>query len=346
MQPLLECVPNFSEGRDLNIIEQIATAIRSVDGVKLLHVDIGASVNRTVMTFAGLPESVLEAAFQAIRTAADHIDMRLHTGTHPRMGATDVCPLIPLQDISMEETITYAQKLGKRVGEELGIPVYLYEKSAERPERKNLATIRAGEYEGFREKIQLAEWQPDYGPAHFNARAGQTVIGARDFLIAYNINLDTDSVKLANAVAFDIREIGRAKKKDGIVVRDALGKAIREPGMCRFVKAIGWYVEEYGIAQVSCNLTDIHETPIHSVFEAAKKAATARGLKITGSELIGMVPLICMLDAAEFYKVQNGIQDELSETERIQLAVRSLGLDDLASFDPLEKIISYKLNAI
>lgn len=343
MAALLECVPNFSEGQDLPVIHLLEAAIATVPGVHLLHVDRGVSANRTVFTFVGEPAAVVEAAFRAIKTASEHIDMRQQQGTHPRMGATDVCPLIPISGISEAEAIQYAHQLARRVGEELEIPVYLYEKSATVPERRNLATIRAGEYEGFREKIRLPAWKPDYGPQRFHPRAGQTVIGVRDFLIAYNLNLNTHSVPLANAVAFDIREIGRAKTQNGQKVRDAAGKVVRIPGACKAVKAIGWYIEEYGVAQVSTNITDINRSPVHTVFEAAGKAARKRGIEVTGSELIGLIPLRCLLEAGDFYHALSGDGRMLSESERVALAIRSLGLDELHPFDPQERVIEYQL---
>ncbi|GAB4429383.1 MAG: hypothetical protein OHK0039_47980 [Bacteroidia bacterium] len=347
--PILECIPNFSEGRDQATLDSIAAAIRAVPGVHLLDIDPGATTHRTVMTFAGDPAAVVEAAFQAIARAAEHIDMRRHKGTHPRMGATDVCPLVPIEGIDDEEAIAYAHALARRVGEELDIPVYLYEKAATRPERKNLATIRAGEYEGFAEKILLPEWKPDYGPQRFNARAGQTVIGVRDFLVAYNINLNTRSVRRANSVAFDIREKGRVQTEDGTPwgrkVLDAEGRPVREPGRCKAVKAIGWYVPEYGRAQVSANLTDLRQSPVHEVFEAACESARSRGLRVTGSELVGLIPKQSLLDAAYYYLRRQGVSQGMSEAELIQVAVQSLGLDDLRPFDPQQKVIEYQLEA-
>src|SRR5213082_2035461 len=277
MQKIIECVPNFSEGRDLEVIRQITAAIESVDGVSLLNIDPGASTNRTVVTFAGDPEAVVEAGFRAIQKAAELIDMRKHKGAHPRMGATDVCPFIPVSSVSWEEAVECANRLGKRVGEELKIPVYLYEKAAKDKSRSNLSIIRAGEYEGFFEKIKQPEWNPDFGPAVFNEKSGATVIGVRDFLVAYNANLNTKSVRRANSVAFDVRENGRVKTEDGTPtgkpVLDANGEPVRIPGLLKHVKAIGWYVEEYGIAQVSMNLTNLEETPLHRAFDACSEAA-------------------------------------------------------------------------
>jgi glutamate formiminotransferase/formiminotetrahydrofolate cyclodeaminase len=344
---IIECVPNFSEGRRPEVIEAIAQSIRQVDGVKLLDVDPGKATNRTVMTMAGAPEHVIEAAFQAIRTASTLIDMRQHHGEHPRMGATDVCPLIPIQGITMEETAAFAHQLAKRVGNELKIPVYMYESAATSPERKNLATIRAGEYEGFAKKIQDANWKPDYGPAVFNENAGATVIGARDFLLAYNVNLNTRSERRANSVAFDIREKGRIKRKgnpvSGEIIKDANGEPLREEGMCKGVKAIGWYIEEYQMAQVSMNITDINQTSLHQAFDACVKSASARGLRVTGSELVGLVPLQVMLDAGRHYLKLQGVSEGVSEAELIHTAVRSMGLDEIAPFDPKKKIIEYLL---
>lgn len=344
---IIECVPNFSEGRRPEVIEAIAQSIRQVEGVKLLDVDPGRATNRTVMTMAGAPDRVIEAAFQAILTAASLIDMRQHTGEHPRMGATDVCPLIPISGISMEETAKYAHQLAKRVGAELGIPVYMYEAAATRPERKNLATIRAGEYEGFAKKMEQADWKPDYGPSVFNEKAGATVIGARDFLIAYNVNLNTRSERKANSVAFDIREKGRIKRignpVTGEIIRDQDGEPIREEGMCKGVKAIGWYIAEYGTAQVSMNITDTNLTALHTAFDACVTSATSRGLRVTGSELVGLVPLQVMLDAGMHYLKKQGISQGVSDAELIHIAVKSMGLDELAPFNAKKKIIEYLL---
>lgn len=346
---LIECVPNFSEGRDMAVMKQITDAIEAVEGVKLLDVDPGASTNRTVVTFVGTPDAVIEGAFQGIKKAGELIDMRKQQGTHPRMGATDVCPLIPISNVSDEEAIEYANKLAQRVGEELDIPVYLYEKAAKSPKRTNLAVIRAGEYEGFAEKIYKDEWKPDYGPQKYNAFSGQTVIGVRDFLVAYNINLNTQSTRRANSVAFDIREKGRVKTVDGTPwgkkVLDDKGEPVREAGACKYVKAIGWYVDEYGIAQVSANLTNITETPVHVVFEEARKSANARGLRVTGSELVGLIPKKAMLDAGLYYLEQQGVAQGVSEKDLIHLAVKSLGLDELSEFDPQKKIIEYAIEA-
>lgn len=349
-QAIIECVPNFSEGRRPEVIEAIAQSIRQTEGVKLLDVDPGKATNRTVMTMAGSPERVIEAAYQAIRTAASLIDMRTHTGEHPRMGATDVCPLIPISGITMEETAKYAHQLAKRVGEELGIPVYMYESAATRPERKNLATIRAGEYEGFAAKMKDPDWQPDYGPSSFNETTGATVIGARDFLIAYNVNLNTRSERKANSVAFDIREKGRIKRighpVTGEIVRDENGEPVREAGMLKGVKAIGWYIAEYGIAQVSMNITNIQQTSLHAAFDATVQSGTARGLRVTGSELVGLVPLQVMLDAGRHYLENQGLSYAASDSELIHIAVKSMGLDELGPFDPKKKIIEYLLEDV
>ncbi|MBK9105409.1 MAG: glutamate formimidoyltransferase [Saprospiraceae bacterium] len=345
--PIIECVPNFSEGRRPEVIEAIAQAIRQVEGVKLLDVDPGKATNRTVMTMAGAPERVIEAAFQAISMAASLIDMRTHTGEHPRMGATDVCPLIPVSGITMEETAAYAHQLAKRVGAELSIPVYMYESAATRPERKNLATVRAGEYEGFAKKMEQDDWKPDYGPSVFNEKSGATVIGARDFLIAYNVNLNTRSERRANSVAFDIREKGRVRRKGnpvtGEIIRDEHGEPVREEGMCKGVKAIGWYIAEYGVAQVSMNITDVSQTSLHAAFDACMQSALLRGMRVTGSELVGLVPLQVMLDAGLHYMKKQGLSQGVSDAELIHIAVKSMGLDELGVFNPKKKIIEYLL---
>lgn len=341
---IIECVPNFSEGRDMNIIKQITDEIEKVEGVRLLDVDPGKATNRTVVTFVGNPNAVIEAAYRAIKKAGEVIDMRNHTGEHPRMGATDVCPLIPISGITMEETVDFARMLGQRVGEGTGIPVYLYEYAASADYRRNLADIRSGEYEGLQAKIIKPEWKPDYGPAAFNAVTGATVIGARDFLIAYNVNLNTTSTRRANAVAFDIREKGRQKKDEkGKVVKDANGEAIWEPGLLKNVKAIGWFIEEYGIAQISINLTNMNTTPLHKVFDTACERATARGMRVTGSELVGLVPLQALLEAGKYFLLKQQRSIGVSEAELIRIAVKSLGLDELAPFDPQKKIIEYQL---
>ena len=349
MQKLIECVPNFSEGRDENVIRQIADAIKSTDGVSLLDVDPGATTNRTVVTFVGSPDTAVEAAFRGIRKAAEVIDMRKHKGAHPRMGATDVCPFIPVSNVSWEEAIECANKLGKRVGEELGIPVYLYEKAAKDKSRSNLAVIRAGEYEAFAEKITKPEWKPDYGPAKLNDNAGATVIGAREFLVAYNVNLNTKSVRRANSVAFDVREQGRFKTEDGTPtgkkILDKNGEPVREPGMLKHVKAIGWFVKEYGIAQVSMNLTNIEETPLHAAFDACVESATKRGLRVTGSEIVGMVPKKCLTGAGRHFLRKQKCSEGASDEELIDIAVRSMGLSELKPFDPKEKVIELKIQS-
>ena len=344
---LIECVPNFSEGRDAAIIRQITDAIETVEGIKLLDVDPGKATNRTVVTFVGTPESVVEAAFRGIQKAGEVIDMSKHTGEHPRMGATDVCPMIPVSGITMEETVVFAKQLAKRVGEELSIPVYLYESAATTPERKNLATIRAGEYEGYAKKILLPEWKPDYGKAEFNVKSGATVIGARDFLVAYNVNLNTTSTRRANSVAFDVREAGRVKRKGdpvtGEIEKDAAGNAISIPGSLKSVKAIGWFIEEYGIAQISMNLTNVQVTPVHIAFDEVCRKAEARGIRVTGSELVGLVPLKCLTDAGKFFLEKQQRSAGVSESELIRIAIRSMSLDELGPFDPAKKIIEYQL---
>ncbi len=336
MSKLIECVPNFSEGNDVSIIRQITDEIEKVEGVKLLNVDLGKATNRTVVTFVGTPDAVIEAAFNAIKKAGELIDMSKHKGEHPRMGATDVCPLIPISGITMEETAKYAQKLAERVGKELKIPVYLYEYAQKNPSRKNLSVIRAGEYEGFFKKIKQPEWKPDFGPQEFDAKRGATVIGARDFLIAYNVNLNTTSVRRANSVAFDIREAGRK-------IKNEKGEEVVQPGALKAVKAIGWFIKEYGIAQVSINLTNITITPMHIAFDECVKSASNRGLRVTGSELVGLIPLNAMLDAGKYFLKKQKRSIGISEKELIRIAVKSLGLDELSPFKPEEKIIEYLL---
>lgn len=347
MKQLIECVPNFSEGRDMQVIKQITDEIESVEGVKLLNVDPGKATNRTVVTFVGEPEQVIQAAFLAIKKAGELIDMSKHKGEHPRMGATDVCPLIPIANISMEETAKYAQKLAKRVGGDLHIPVYLYEAAQANPARKNLSVIRAGEYEGFFKKIKLPEWQPDFGPNEFPAKTGATVIGARDFLVAYNINLNTTSVRRANAIAFDVRETGRVKREGnpitGKPVLDEKGNQVYIPGTLKAVKAIGWFIEEYGVAQISMNLTNINITPVHIAFEEVVKKAHERGIRVTGSELVGLIPLKCLLDAGKYFLEKQKRSTGVSESELIKIAVKSMGLDELGPFKPEERIIEYML---
>lgn len=347
---LIECVPNISEGRDLDKINTIANIVETIEGVKLLDVDPGAATNRTVITFVGEPEQVIEAAFVLIKKASELIDMSKHSGEHPRFGATDVCPLVPISGITLEETAKYAHKLGKRVGEELDIPVYLYEKAAQEPKRVNLASCRAGEYEGLPKKLSDPNWKPDFGPAEFNkkvALTGATAISARDFLVAYNVNLNTTSTRRANAIAFDIREAGRVKREGdpitGKKVLDDKGEPIRIPGKLKAVKGIGWFIEEYGIAQISYNLTNISITSMHQAFDETCKAADERGLRVTGSELIGLIPLKAMLDAGDYFLRKQNRSLGISEAEKIKIAVKSLGLDDLKPFNPNEKIIEYVL---
>jgi len=340
---LIECIPNFSEGRDQNILNKIADAVRSIDGVKLLDVDPGKATNRTVFTFVGEPEAVINAAFVAIKTASELIDMSKHSGEHPRMGATDVCPLVPIANIGMEETVEWSKKLAKRVGEELNIPVYLYEFAASAPYRKNLADIRSGEYEGLKDKILKPEWKPDFGPQSFNARSGATVIGARNFLVAYNVNLNTTSTRRANAIAFDVREKGRVKQENGKPVLDEKGEQVFEPGMLKSVKAIGWFIEEYGIAQISMNLTDITVCKVHEAYEAVKKKSEERGVRVTGSELVGLIPKQALLDAGRYYLQMQERSAGIPESEIIKIAIKSLGLDELKPFDPKKKIIEYLL---
>jgi len=347
MTKLIECVPNFSEGVNLDIIKQITDEVESVEGVRLLNVDPGKATNRTVVTFVGEPEPVIEAAFLAIKKAGELIDMSKHKGEHPRMGATDVCPLIPISNISMAETAVYAQKLAKRVGEELAIPVYLYEGAQPDKKRSNLSVIRAGEYEGFFKKIKLPEWKPDFGPAEFDAKRGGTVIGARDFLIAYNVNLNTTSTRRANSIAFDVREAGRVLREgdpiNGKIINDENGKPKSVPGSLKFVKAIGWYIEEYGIAQISMNLTNIEVTPVHIAFDEVCKKAADRGMRVTGSELVGLIPLKAMLDAGKYFLLKQQRSVGVSEKELIKIAIKSMGLDELGPFIPEERIIEYLL---
>lgn len=349
---LIECVPNISEGKDEAKIKAITSVIETVEGVKLLDVDPGKATNRTVITFVGEPKQVIEAAFLVIKKAAELIDMSKHTGAHPRFGATDVCPLVPISGITMEETVKYAHQLAKRVGEELKIPVYCYEYAASEEKRKNLANCRSGEYEGLKEKLVNPAWKPDFGPAAFTesvTTTGAIAISARDFLIAYNVNLNTTSTRRANAIAFDIREAGRGKTEDGTPngkkVLDKNGEQVRIPGKLKAVKGIGWYIEEYGIAQISYNLTNINITSMHVAFDESDKMATERGLRVTGSELIGLIPLKAMLAAADYYLIKQQRSLGCSESEKIKIAIKSLGLDDLKPFNPKEKIIEYLLES-
>ena len=336
MKKVIECVPNFSEGRDMNIIRQITDAIETVDGVKLLNVDPGKATNRTVVTFVGDEESIVEAAYRAITKAAELIDMSKHRGEHPRFGATDVCPFIPIANATMDDCISCAKKLGERVGKNLGIPVYLYEFAASALHRKNLASVRAGEYEGIKDKIHLPDWKPDFGPSEWNIRSGNIAIGARKILIAYNANLNTTSTRRANSVAFDVREQGRK-------VKNEKGEDVLQPGACKAVKGIGWFIEEYGVAQVSMNLVDIDVTPIHIAFDECVKSAYNRGMRVTGSELIGLIPLQSMLDAGKYFLEKQQRSTGVSESELIKIAIKSMSLDELTPFDPQKRIIEYML---
>ena len=346
---LIECVPNFSEGRRPEVIAAIRDAVAAVPGVTVLHVDPGQATNRTVLTFAGEPDPVIEAAFQSIRAAAGLIDMTQHHGEHPRMGATDVCPLIPISGITLAEAAEYSRRLAARVGKELGIPVYLYEAAQVNPERKNLAVIRAGEYEGLARKMAEPAWAPDFGPRTFNPKSGATVIGARDFLVAFNVNLNTTSTRRANAVAFDVREQGRPKRDGdpitGKVVTDAKGEPVMIPGSLKAVKAIGWFIPEYGVAQVSMNLVDLNQTPLHVAFDEVCRKAEARGLRVTGSELVGLVPLKSLLDAGRYFLEKQQRSTGVGDAELIRIAILSMGLDELAAFKPEERILEYKMRA-
>ena len=351
-QQIIECVPNISEGRDIQKINEIAHVVKEVEGVQLLDIDPGKATNRTVITFVGEPQKVIDAAFLLIKKASELIDMSKHTGEHPRFGATDVCPLIPIANISMEEVAEYAHKLGERVGRELGISGYYYENAATKDDRKNLATVRSGEYEGLEQKFSNSNWLPDFGPSEYSdqvKRSGVTAISARDFLIAYNINLNSTSTRRANAIAFDVREAGRVKREGnpitGKKVLDENGDPVRVPGKLKAVKGIGWYIEEYGIAQISYNLTNISITSMHQAFDETVKSATDRGLRVTGSELVGLVPLQAMLDAADYFLVKQQRSLGISEAEKIKIAIKSLGLDDLKPFNPQERIIEYVMNA-
>lgn len=350
MKQLIECVPNISEGRDEKIINQITSVVETVDGVRLIDVDPGKATNRTVITMVGTPEEVCEAAFRLVRKASELIDMQKHHGEHPRFGATDVCPLVPVSNITMEETMEYARKLAKRIGDELSIPVYCYEFAAFKPERKNLANCRKGEYEGLRDKLANPEWKPDFGPDQFNdqiKKTGVTAVGARNFLVAYNVNLNTTSTRRANAIAFDVRERGRIKREGdpvtGKIINDKKGNPVYEEGMLKSVKAIGWFIEEYGVAQISMNLTDITVTSVHEAFDAVCKSAESRGVRVTGSELVGVIPLKAMLDAGKHYLRKQQRSTGIPDSEIIKIAVKSLGLDELGPFDPKKKIIEYLL---
>ena len=351
-QQIIECVPNISEGKDLKKINTIANVVTEVEGIKLLDIDPGKATNRTVITFVGEPSQVIEAAFRLIKKASELIDMSKQTGEHPRFGATDVCPLIPIANISMEETANYAHQLGKRIGEELGISGYYYENAATKEDRRNLATVRSGEYEGLENKLSDTNWKPDFGPTTYTSKtknAGVTAISARDFLVAYNKNLNSPSTRRANAIAFDIREAGRVKRVGnpitGKKVVDSNGEPVRIPGKLKAVKGIGWYIEEYGIAQISYNLTNISITSMHEAFDETLKAADKRGIRVTGSELVGLVPLQAMLDAADYFLQKQNRSLGISETDKIKIAVKSLGLDDLKPFNPEERIIEYVMSA-
>lgn len=347
MRKLIECVPNFSEGRDLTIIKQITDAIESVDGIKLLDVDPGAATNRTVVTFVGEPEPVLQAAILGMKKAKELIDMRKHKGAHPRFGATDVCPLVPVSNISMEETVEWAHRLAKRAGEELNYPIYCYENAAQKPERKNLANVRSGEYEGLKNKLSDPNWKPDFGPSIFVPETGATAISARDFLVAFNINLNTTSTRRANAIAFDVRERGRVQREGnpitGKIVLDEKGNQVMIPGSLKAVKAIGWFIEEYGFAQISMNLTNIKITSVHEAFDEVCKRASERGIRVTGSELVGVIPLNAMLEAGKYFLRKQNRSVGVSKEELIKIAVKSMGLDDLKPFNPRENIIEYLL---
>ena len=347
MSQLIECVPNFSEGRNFYVIRQIADSIESVEGIKLLNIDLGKATNRTVITFVGEPKAVIEAAFRGIRKAAELIDMSKQKGEHPRFGSTDVCPLIPIANINMDETIKYAHQLSKRVGEELNISVYCYENAAKTEIRRSLANCRSGEYEGLPQKFKHPDWKPDYGPDRLNIKAGATAIGARNFLIAYNVNLNTTSTQLANDIAAEIRESGKLLREGdpetGKIVLDKKGKPTRVPGKLKNVRAIGWYIDEYKMAQVSMNLTDISITPIHIAFESVCESAERRNLHILGSELIGLIPLQSMLDAGRYFLQKTNKSINIDEFELIQVAIKTMGLDHLGAFIPQERILEYAI---
>ena len=352
MSKIIECVPNFSEGTDQTKINSIVSSIKSIQGVTVLDCDPGLDTNRTVVTFVGEPDSVIEAAFQGIKSASELIDMSQHKGTHPRIGATDVCPIIPVNGVSIEECIEYSIILAKKVGRELNIPVYLYEKSATFEWRENLASIREGEYEGLEQKLKDKNWKPDFGPIRFNKSAGATVIGCREFLIAYNINLNTTDKRLATDIAFEIREAGRSKRKknpnssnllDGEIIRHKNGSPIKVPGKFKCVKAIGWYVSEYNRAQISINFTNYKISPIHQVFDAVCGLAVERGLRVTGSELVGLVPKSALVEAGKYYLKKQGRSLGISESDIIECAVQSLGLNDVSKFNTKEKIIEFAI---
>ena len=351
MKQLIECVPNFSEGRDMAIIKQITDEIERVEGVKLLDVDPGAATNRTVVTMVGTPDDVLQAAFAAVKKASELIDMSNQKGEHPRFGATDVCPLVPISNITMEETVEYARKLGDKIGKELLIPIYCYENAAFETKRQNLANCRSGEYEGLKEKLSNPEWKPDFGPDHYNEsikRTGVTAVGARDFLVAFNVNLNTTSTRRANAIAFDVRERGRVKREGnpltGKIVNDKHGKPVMIPGSLKEVKAIGWFIDEYDVAQISMNLTNISITPVHIAYDEVWKKAEERGIRVTGSELVGLVPLEAMLEAGRYFLRKQKRSVGVDNNELVRIAIKSMGLDDLSEFNPKEKIIEFMLD--
>lgn len=351
MSKLIECVPNISEGSDLNKINKIANSVLNYEGVKLLNIDPGKATNRTVITFVGPPETIVDAAYSLISKAKELIDMRLHKGEHPRMGAVDVCPFIPISGVSMEETVDLAHQLGKRVGSELLIPVYCYENAAKNKQRVNLANCRSGEYEGLKNKLRDVKWKPDYGPNQFNetvVKFGAVAIGARDFLVAYNINLNTTSTRRANSVAFDLREAGRVKREGGTltgkIITDKNGEAVRVPGYFKNLKGIGWYIEEYGVAQISYNITNISTTPLHEVFSKTCERANSRGMRVTGSELIGLVPKKVLIDAGKYFLRRQKRSLAISETEIIHIACKSLGLNELSEFKPEERVIEYMID--
>tara|TARA_Y100001968_G_scaffold274029_1_gene266953 strand:- start:3649 stop:5322 length:1674 start_codon:yes stop_codon:yes gene_type:complete len=342
---LIECVPNFSEGRNKDTINQITSEISSVSNVKLLDVDPGKDTNRTVVTFAGHPDDVIEAAFLAISKASELIDMSKHEGAHPRMGATDVCPLIPIKGVSVDECIKYSHQLAKKVAQKLKIPIFMYEKSASSKSRENLAKIRQGEYEGMSDKLKMKDWKPDYGPDQLHIKSGVTAIGVREFLIAYNINLNTSDKKLASDIALDIREAGRAKRdKNGKIIRDKDGLMVKVPGTLKSVKAVGWFLDQYNVAQVSMNLIDYKTTSVHKVFEEVRKQAHKRGLRVTGSELVGLIPLDSLLEAGKYYLQKQNKTSGVSDSQLIHIAVKSMGLDEMYPFNNSEKIIDYMID--
>jgi len=351
MKKLIECVPNFSEGRDMEVIKQITDEIERVDDVRLLDVDPGATTNRTVVTFVGTPDEVVEAAFRAVKKAQELIDMRCHKGDHPRFGATDVCPLVPISGITMEETAEYARELGERIGNDLGIPIFLYENAATSAVRRNLANCREGEYEGLKDRLASSDWKPDFGPTEFTervARSGATAVGARDFLIAVNFNLNTTSTRRANAIAFDVREKGRPMREGnpitGTPVLDENGEPVMIPGTLPGTKAIGWFIDEYGVAQVSMNITNLSQTPLHVAFDEVSEKAQLRGIRVTGLEIVGLVPKKAIIDAGEHYLRKQSRSLGVTEAEKVKIAIRSMGLDDLKPWDPKEKIIEYVID--